>query len=158
MKVIFLDVDGVLNSRKYILQMDDLWDDPKNQMDPLAIARLNSITTQTGANIVVSSTWRLAFKRNPDGLAPFFASYGIVAPVIGMTDDLVWDGLARKDEIASWMDHNPVDNFVILDDETITGFPGHDIKTTFDHGLMDHHVDMAVAILNSAPAVTPPIE
>lgn len=153
MKVLFLDIDGVLNSRKYILQMDELWDDPKNQMDPLAIARLNTITSKTGASIVVSSTWRLAFKHYPDKLADCMASYGIAAPVIGMTDDLVRDGLARKDEIRSWLNNHPeVEAFVILDDETLDTFSDHHIKTRFDDGLQDVDVLRAIGILNAGLA------
>jgi hypothetical protein len=49
MKVIFLDIDGVLNSGKYIIRLDGLFDNPTHQMDPEAVVRLNRITDETGA-------------------------------------------------------------------------------------------------------------
>jgi len=56
MKVNFLDIDGMLNSGQYIKVLDGDFDVPINQMDPVAVARLNTITDATGAKIVVSST------------------------------------------------------------------------------------------------------
>jgi hypothetical protein len=159
MKLVILDIDGVLNSRRYMLQVGDKWDDPAYQMDPLAVARLNRITDATGASIVISSTWRLAFTHYLDKLQACMASYNITAPVIGMTPDMVVQqsdsGLylahgTRFDEIRSWLAYNqPIDSFVILDDETLDGLSDHHIQTQFDDGLLDVHVDRAIAILNT---------
>lgn len=147
MKVIFLDIDGVMNSRRYIKRIDVDFDDPKYQMDPDAVVRLNAISDQTGALIVVTSTWRKAFTYYLDKLQDCIASYGIKAPVIGMTLDLVLDGYSRKDEIVAWLaDHSDADTYVVLDDEGID-LPGHLVQTKFDDGIQDHHVRMAVSIL-----------
>jgi len=163
MKVLFLDIDGVMNSRRYINRIDVDFDDPKYQMDPDAVIRLNAICNQTGAHIVVSSTWRKAFIYYLDKLQDCIASYGITAQVIGMTPDYVLDGLSRKDEIVAWLDGYPtlswldaypntqkpdVESYVILDDEFID-IPGHLVQTKFDDGIQDHHVRMAVSILGA---------
>lgn len=155
MKVVFLDIDGVLNSRSYITKMGELWDDPQHQIDPAAVIRLNRLTDATGASIVVSSTWRLAFRYYLDKLQACMASYGITAPVVGMTPDFVvpTDGQVllatgtRGDEITAWLDDNNVIRFVILDDESVPGLSNYLIKTTFDDGLQDDHVDRAIALL-----------
>ena len=158
MKVIFLDIDGVLNSKKYITSMKDLWDDPKYQMDPLAVARLNRITDTTGADIVVSSTWRLAFTHHLDKLQDCMASYGITGRVIGMTPDLVAMDYnlymakpTRGGEIDQWLfdNTNPMakDYVIVLDDETVDGWRHVHVKTNFDDGLQDSHVDQAIALL-----------
>lgn len=59
MKVIFLDVDGVLNSNDYIEYTS------KNnvkgileEIDPKKIDMLKQVLNITGAKIVVSSSWR----------------------------------------------------------------------------------------------------
>jgi hypothetical protein len=153
MKVLFLDIDGVMNSRQYIKRVDVDFDDPKHQMDPDAVIRLNSICSQTGASIVVTSTWRKAFTYYLDKLQDCIASYGIKAPVIGMTADLVLDGYSRTDEILCWLaDHVDIDGYVVLDDEGIN-LPGHLVQTKFDDGIQDHHVRMAVVILGEVSYV-----
>lgn len=148
MKILFLDIDGVCNSREYILKLDGLFDDPKFQMDPEAVKRINRITDVTGACIVVTSTWRLAFRHSAYPLRQLrecFASYKITGGVVDMTG-VRNDG--RRYEIQEWLDmHTGVDAFVILDDETIEGFPGHTIKTTLDLGVQDIHVDQVIDIL-----------
>ncbi len=56
-KIIFLDFDGVLNSQLWYIrtkgnrEIDDL--------DTEAIGFLNTLIKNTGAKVVVSSTWRL---------------------------------------------------------------------------------------------------
>lgn len=150
MKVLFLDIDGVMNSRQYIKRVDVDFDDPKHQMDPDAVVRLNAITNQTGASIVVTSTWRKAFYY-VEQLQECISSYGITAPVVDMTLDLVLDGYSRKDEIVVWLEaHSDVDAYVVLDDEGID-LPGHLVQTKFDDGIQDHHVRMAVSILGVKP-------
>jgi hypothetical protein len=66
MKIIFLDIDGVLNSEnwyrrrfKEINTEDILGKYPFYEFDPLSIAELNRIIEQTEAKVVVSSTWRI---------------------------------------------------------------------------------------------------
>lgn len=148
MKGIFLDIDGVMNSRQYIRKMDVLWDDPKFQMDPEAVARLNTITDKTGAGIIITSTWRKAFyylHQCQDSMA----EYGITGTILGMTPDLVVMGNHRGEEIKLWLDSNPLDTFIILDDEGVTDMDSYLIRTTFDLGLQDEHVQQAIARLGA---------
>ena len=152
-KIIFLDLDGVLNSRKYILQCEN-FDDPKQQLDPVAIARLNRITdTVSDVRIVIISTWRLAFIHAPDAVGKLresMASYGITGTIVDMTPELVLMGKHRGDEIKMWLatqEQDKIDVFVVLDDESVTNMDEYLIKTSFDDGLQDSHVERAIAIL-----------
>ena len=73
MKIIFLDFDGVLNSHKYM--GSDAYKKETQGMtggqvmklahhahiDPAALKILNKLVDQTGATVVVSSTWRIIY-------------------------------------------------------------------------------------------------
>lgn len=52
MRVLFLDIDGVLNHRAVFVPGDVA------PICPVALARLKALIERTGATIVVSSTWR----------------------------------------------------------------------------------------------------
>lgn len=59
-KVIFLDIDGVLNTKWWYTQMNR--NTPKDKygyaFDPKAVANLRRIVEETGADIVISSSWK----------------------------------------------------------------------------------------------------
>jgi hypothetical protein len=154
-KVIFLDIDGVLNSGAYIKRLDGAFDDPIHQIDPEAVVRLNRITDATGAVIVVSSTWRLAFRHSADPLRQLqgcLAAYKITAPVIGLTPDKQSIRNRRGKEIQSYIDdhYNEIEKFVIIDDDSDMGrLLPHLIKTLFEDGLQDSHVETIIGILNN---------
>jgi hypothetical protein len=161
MKIVVLDFDGVINSRKYMISIGaDKWDDEFNQFDPAAIDRLNTITNATGAKIVVSSTWRLPYLNDDQGiyrLQDLLLKQGVDAEIIGMTPDhvvpmnniLIANG-TRATEIQTWLDENPkVKQFVILDDELILGLEKYQVRTFFEDGLQDHHVKQAIFILET---------
>ena len=59
-KIIFLDIDGVLNTKYWYSQMDR--NTPKDQygymFDPISVGNLAKIVRETGADIVISSSWK----------------------------------------------------------------------------------------------------
>ena len=60
-KFIFLDIDGVLNSGSWAKYcFDNQYEHPEldPECDPKAVAELNRIIDTTGAEIVLSSSWR----------------------------------------------------------------------------------------------------
>ena len=104
MKVIFLDIDGVLNCRKT----------PNPRKFPYIIdnellARFRQLLEQTGASVVLSSTWR----HDPAGI--FSAKhYGV--PFIDITPDMPSE--PRCKEILEWLRNKPeVTRYVVIDDE-----------------------------------------
>ena len=59
-KIVFLDIDGVLNTGWWYTQMDR--NTPKDKygyaFDPKSVANLKRILDETGAEIVISSSWK----------------------------------------------------------------------------------------------------
>lgn len=133
MKVIFLDVDNCLNDKN----TTDTIFGGYNGLDEDKIERLNCIVKETGAKIVLSTTWR----NYPD-----FTEYlmyrmrsvdpNLASAVIGKTPNLC---ASRADEIEEWMKDNPsVDKFVVLDDllsESLERFGYSFINTSEEDGL-----------------------
>ena len=90
-KLIFLDVDGVLNHELYYVEKDqqqraDEIGYPQSEFDPVTIQLLNSIGKQTGADVVISSCWRN--NKTVDELIQLFKSVGFVGNIIGKTPNL----------------------------------------------------------------------
>jgi hypothetical protein len=93
MKIIFLDIDGVLNSNDwYVHRQDNVPMDsihaqyPLYEFDPRAVARLNELTEKTGAKIVLSSTWRIG--RTYEQIQSIFDMVGIKGELVGATPSM----------------------------------------------------------------------
>jgi hypothetical protein len=139
MKVIFLDIDGVLNSRRY---------HPRRYFEPDLVARLNQITRATGAKIVISSARRRSHAY--DELTQILRKAGVEGDVIGRTGyDPRVCGRQRGDEIIEWLNLNPdVTRIVILDDRDDMRHIGPALVPTNPAiGLEDKHVHKAIAML-----------
>lgn len=123
MNIIFLDIDGVLNSLDSVLAFRDdghlFWSDRKESLDPVSVGLLQHLCEETDAKIVISSTWRKLYSEQE--FRDIFASYGWENfPILGMTttDKVHPDSWARGYEIQDWLDNNPWKNYVILDDDS----------------------------------------
>lgn len=115
MKVLFLDIDGVLNSFKTTLLHGSLFlgsPDVAKRLDPygsLFIKRL----TQHGVKIVLSSTWRKGSQFEELGSQAFDFE------VVGRTCIYPFAGARRGDEIKVWLDEHPeVTHYCIIDDDS----------------------------------------
>lgn len=161
MKVIFLDIDGVLNNQDYLIALNK---DPEKRkvilpeggrmaysemIDTRAVELLNVITSTTGAKLVLSSTWR---KLHPwDDLVWMFEHRGVTGELIGKTPS---GGRSRGHEIKMWLDKHPeVTHFVVLDDDSdVYPYESHFVKTRFqgeNAGLQRGHVERAIELLRS---------
>ena len=128
MKIVFLDIDGVLNSDLWERTLDD--DKRKrleNHFDPKCVALLNKVLAQTNAKIVLTSTWRL--NHSLEQMNDIFRSVGVQADIIDFTPDLKSQGkhVVRGNEILKWCQDNEAiigtgflkyTDFIILDDNT----------------------------------------
>ena len=157
MKVVFVDIDEVLNSDQHPGTETPLlteYGDPAYYacgLDPFHIEVLNNIVDQTGALVVLSTSWRNAHTLNM--LRAIFKVAGFNGFIVGDTPRLhrTPDGVPkyRYDEIQLWLDHAKPDAFVILDDIDDMGpLSHHHIHTTDEAGLQPEHVAQAVKILN----------
>lgn len=111
MNLIFLDIDGVLNSLDSAIAFHSC---NESALDPISIGLLKRLCEEVDAKIVISSTWRRG--RTTKDFVKIFANYGWQeAPVIGRTP--IMDS-KRGLEIHEWSLFNPeVTNYVILDDD-----------------------------------------
>jgi hypothetical protein len=143
MKILFLDIDGVLNSA-FVLEEQRRGDAISREM----IERVNKIVDATGCKIVISSTWRI-YQRF-DKLTALLYSYGLRRVIIDATEDLGGYDYTRGDEINEWVfRHREIEMFVILDDNKDDSMVESVlVQTTFKHGLQDEHVAKAIAILS----------
>ena len=63
MKVIFLDIDGVLNSAKYFDRIKNLEiTEIEEQIDIKKVELLKKAVDETGAKVALSSSWRYSRK------------------------------------------------------------------------------------------------
>lgn len=122
MKVIFLDVDGVLNSDEYFDKIKDLnIEGIKREIDIEKIKLLKKAIDETGAKVVLSSSWR--YTRNGQKLKELLLDYGIYADTTPFLQN------ERGLEIKQWLlDNQSVEDFVILDDEIFDSYDERLIK------------------------------
>lgn len=155
MKVIFLDIDGVLNSARYDCERE--YGD--GNIDPSRLPLVKSIVDATGAVIVLSTTWRRHWDISPDKrdsigeeLDAVFASAGL-----SVADKTPWfEKFDRAAEIREWLKQHDgeVESFVILDD-VFTGWAelgDRLVRTNFriGRGLGEEHVQRAIELLGRA--------
>lgn len=153
MKVIFLDIDGVLNSGPFLTCQHDVgFFDDIDQIDPVNVEFLNQIINATNSKIVVSSSWRNHFDFN--FLVKFLRSAGIVGEVVGKTPTFNIQN-TRDLEIASWIaDNNPESILLLEDAHDMHSLQLFTIFTDPDQGLIDSDVNKAISILSTkAPKI-----
>lgn len=157
-KIIFMDVDGVLNYTKWYY--DDR--NPGNlygqegEIDPECVRRIVNICEKTGAKIVLSSDWRIdknSIKRLeragfPEGL------------IFSQTPELIWDcfnpyactDYSRGREIDIWLNEHPdTYDYVIIDDRE--DFSDEQKRLHYIHvdpyiGFTDKNMEDAICILS----------
>lgn len=145
--VLFLDIDGVLNSNAF--NAGRLIVEGHN-LDPRCIKRLAVIIEATDCNVVLSSTWRIHYPLVE--VQRMLERCGLPRQhrhrFIGVTPHDFSVDHRRGQEIASWLARCPVDRFCILDDDDQTEPYKHkQVKTDAATGLLDAHVERVIAIL-----------
>ncbi|AUR85902.1 hypothetical protein NVP1081O_167 [Vibrio phage 1.081.O._10N.286.52.C2] len=161
MKIIFLDIDGVLNNAMDIDEHQDVMLNGEYYgfYSPRCVDRLNSLTEKTGASIVLGSVWRSGL--TIDEINELFTNMGINAKCIGKTDELHQRWAFRGNEIHKWMIDNKeligsyydFRSYVILDDDTdmLMWHNNNYVNCDPEIGMTDRTVSKAQAILNHAP-------
>ncbi len=120
-KIIFLDIDGVLNSNRSFIALKDC---DVSELDPIAVGMLQELVKRTNAEIVISSTWRLG--KDLNYFRSIFAQYDWKDfPIIGMTPNLRNHGRSvwRGEEVQAWITEFEKDRickikkYICLDDD-----------------------------------------
>jgi hypothetical protein len=152
MRVIFLDIDGVLNSSEFMYSETRpgyprrrRW--PEEHLDPEKIELLNQIIDKTGAVCVLSSSWRILIQ--PHELEEVMAAMGFRGKIIDRTGSCG----GRGKEVRDWLlEHPEVERFVILDDDSQDMDPlkEHLVRTSWDGGLEGKHVEEVVRRLEES--------
>jgi len=149
-RIIFLDIDGVLNSREF-LEFDRETLRFGQRIDPQAMDRLNRIIEEAHAKVVVSSSWRAG--RSVDSLQELLDAHGFGGEVVDKLPEPDRD-VARETFIVRFlMGYRPhIDSFVVLEDiEPFTTIPDRRIvRTGFADGLQQRHVEVAVGWLKTS--------
>lgn len=151
MKVLFLDIDGVLNSREWfivnkenIIFYGGLMHRHAEDLDPVACKLVNALCTEFSLYIVISSTWR-KFHTLVE-IQRMFAYRGLYAPVIGATPQL--RGGFRGQEVDEWLHDNPgVTKHVILDDDGDFKPEQPLVLTNSEYGVCYRDIDKAKEFL-----------
>lgn len=129
MKIIFLDIDGVLNhERFYKERFSKRYEEvaiahPYSEIDPECVKKLNILCEETGAKVVISSTWRHS---GLDYCVDVLKFHGFTGEVIDITPSLNGDNYVRGNEILKWIkdnkklvgDYYNFTEYVILDDDS----------------------------------------
>lgn len=165
MKVIFLDIDGVLVTGETVNTLIHVTeDDPFCAFARGPVYQLNRIVRETGAEIVISSSWRCDGPRWL-ALMTHFRQQGVEKEPIGRTIRLRprrgESYVQRGKEIKVWLS-NDVTEYVALDDDCdMDDIPGHFVyikNGMWRGGLLAGHAELAIAILNrpKVPVVPSP--
>ncbi len=163
-KILFLDIDGVLNSKPYLAARPEAagcspaGGDWSLRFQPELVARLQVFLDRSGAQIVLSSAWR-----NDPNVTRSAALFGVsqldyVASLVRRSGAPRADFLSacidgdRGPSIIAWVRAHAqiVSSWVAVDDAPV-GYMGdaehRTVRTDPEHGLRDVDVERAVSML-----------
>lgn len=147
MKVLFCDIDGVLNSL-------DSWKRTKDfniatGIDPYHVKFLNHIIQEIPELfIVISSTWRVG--ETPSTLYDMLVKNGINIKSVDYVGRTEAKGAPiRGIEIDKWISENNVDNYCIVDDDQDMLYKQRNnfVKINGNRGLTEKQANRVIKIL-----------
>ena len=161
-KVIFLDIDGVLNSNFWNADHQREISDGK-YIDTEKVKLLSKLVKKAEADIILHSGWRFWFgsdlkpmRQEAGYLADLLEKEGMV--VAGMTPDLTTEEIrktrkfskVKADEILMWLKNHPeTERWVVIDDLELHNdeIAKKQVKTDPEQGLTEEDVARALGIL-----------
>ena len=154
MKVIFLDIDGVLNSHQYRAEIEDkrlTMPEIEREIDRKPLLILKNIINETGARVVVTAGMRTISQFKD--FKEYVSHEGI--SIHDVTLNFGDAGRHRGEEIREWLQKHEeeLEEYVILDDETFKDFgedlKRHQVKPSYweTRGLEQTHADQAIKLL-----------
>lgn len=141
MKILFLDIDGVVNCSSTNFKTD-LW-----PIDRYMAFLVGKIVMQTDCKVVLSSSWRV----HPEGRETVEKH---VVPVLDVTCRSWYDRendhhSTRGEEIQKWLDEHPeVTKYAILDDDSDMLPRQKHFRTSWGSGLTEKIAQEVIQYLN----------
>ena len=170
MKVIFLDIDGVLNTTNtFRLRKEEYKKTGKYRLaiDEYRVEYLKRIIDESGAKIVLTSAWRRSFKKEmtrivsldekAQKLQNLFSKYDIEIYDITSVDSF---DINREKQIKEWLERKDnIETYIIIDDELCiykdltdrvikNKFMNSNIEDETGLGLGENHIEIAINLLN----------
>ena len=170
MKIIFLDIDGVLNTiNTFRLRKEEYKKTGKYilAIDECRVEYLKRIIDESEAKIVLTSAWRrdfikkenkiIAVEENAKKLQELFLKYDIEIYDIVSVD---YGDRNREKQIKEWLEKSDdIEDYIIIDDELCSykDLANRVIKTKFMNnnvldenglGLSENHIETAINLLN----------
>lgn len=170
MKIIFLDIDGVLNTsetfkrRYYEYKKTGIL---RLEIDEFRLNYLKMIVERTNAKIVLSSTWRSGFTKQDDKVIPIYYKSKQLVDMFNKYNLEIYDitpydkNRCRENEILEYLEKSEdIESFIVIDDECkdLKKFIGNELIfikndcTSFnelENGFLEHHISLAISKLNS---------
>jgi hypothetical protein len=164
-KIIFLDIDGVLNTERWHCQTasNELQDEYGYKFDPVAVNNLSKIIEETGADIVISSSWKFM---GLSKMRKMWKDRKLPGKIIDITPNYMSDELLLNDESGStdylyikgvevkgWLalHGDDVSRYVIIDDidDFLPEQQFHFVQTDPEVGITNDDVKKVVHLLNT---------
>ena len=164
-KVIFLDIDGVLNTERqhdHCVEAElDYVDNFGYAFDPVSVANLKRIVDETGADIVISSSWKFW---GLSTMQKIWASRELPGKIIDVTPNNVSDEMllsvdldlmelpaGKGSEIKEWLSTSgsQVTDYAIIDDlpDMLPEQQSHFVQTDPRSGITENDADRIITIL-----------
>lgn len=143
-KIIFLDIDGVLNCEDTAARMNGIIG-----IDPFLVMEFNRIIFATDAEIVLSSSWRHSAEEREEIKKK-------VMPFIDITPTINEKYAVRGDEVEAWLEKNigkifdrkDKVKYAILDDDSDFYIWQPLFKTSWKEGLTNEIAQRVIKHLN----------
>lgn len=163
MKVIFLDIDGVLNSKQWNESHQKEIEGGK-LIDSTTVRLLAEIVQQTGSLIILHSGWRFwldeslqAIRKESENLLNLLEENGL--SIYAMTPDLTTEeirrtkefGRVKAKEILLWLEQNEnVESWIVLEDLDLLNdrVRNRQVQTNSEYGMTQEDVEIAIKMLN----------
>lgn len=150
MKIIFLDVDGVLNSTKWLIEQYELQKGTaqtfmyrsEKEFDPIAVKLMSNFVEDIGADVVISSSWRIL--HSLEEINAYLTQNGWTAKLPFDVTPRTSKGF-RGDEINVWLlEHfDNITSYVIFDDDGDFHPAQNLVRTNVEYGLQPEDIEKA---------------
>ena len=138
MKLLFLDIDGVMTNDDRVINDRHVYSFSKS-----CVEVLNHILRTHEVKIILTSSWRTVY--DPETIHRMFTENGVIQSPAGQTPSI--STLRRGLEIKKYLEKRSPTHFVILDDMEITGFPKNFLRIDPATGLTTEHIPIINEIL-----------